>query len=115
MSFHFRVLAITVAMGFLAASAIADQPKSYRISIGSVSKIGAAEFQPGNYNLVVDSHDPKVKFTEVSSGKTIELEAKVEVTDRKFDSTQIYSIRSDGTNRITEIRIGGSKTRVGFN
>ncbi|SPE32660.1 conserved exported hypothetical protein [Candidatus Sulfopaludibacter sp. SbA6] len=105
-------LAILLAAGFLASSATADQPKSYRITIGAVSKVGQAELQPGEYRLVVD--EPKVRFIEQKSGKSVELDAKVESGDRKFDSTEIRSAQVDGASQIREIRIGGTKTRIAF-
>ena len=40
--------------------------------------------------------------------------AKVEVADRKFDSTAISISKADGTNRIQWIELGGSKNRVVF-
>jgi hypothetical protein len=114
MSIMMKSLAIVIALGFFAGSASADSPKSYRISLSTVSKIGTVELQPGDYKLLVDTHNPKVQFTEVNGGKTIELEAKVETVETKFESTAIHSNRADGTNRIIEIRIGGSKTKVAF-
>ena len=106
-----RCLALLVAVGLLAGSAYADQ--SYRITLPTVSKIGDTEFKPGDYKLVVDG--TKVLFTEVNTGKTTELEAKIEDAAAKHDGTAILSTRVDGDNKITEIRIGGSKTRIAFN
>jgi len=44
----------------------------------------------------------------------VELDAKVESGDRKFDSTEIRSAQVDGASQIREIRIGGTKTRIAF-
>ena len=106
-----KCLAVLFAIALVAGSAYADQ--SYRITLSSVSKIGNNEFKPGEYKLVVDA--PKVRLTELNSGKAVELEAKVEDSDTKFDQTAIHSTRVDGVSKISEIRIGGSKTRIAFN
>jgi hypothetical protein len=103
-------IAMLLAFGFLTATASADQ--SYRFNLSQPSKIGNAELRPGDYKLVVDA--PKVVLTELSTGKSIELEAKVESTDQKFATTEIHSSQVDGASRIREIRIGGSKTKIAF-
>lgn len=104
-------IAALLVFGFLTVTASADQ--SYRITIGTISKIGNAELQPGDYKLVVDA--PKVVFTELKTGKSVELEAKVENMDERIDKTEIHSGLVEGVNQIKEIRIGGSKTRIAFN
>ncbi len=106
-----KCLAVLFAIGLIAGSAYADQ--SYRITLGSVSKIGDIEFKPGEYRLVVDA--PKVRLTGLNGGKTVEFEAKVEEAPTKNDYTAIQSTSVEGVNKITEIRIGGSKTRIAFN
>jgi len=114
MNIRMNCLAIVVALGFLAGTAQGDNPKNYRISISQVSKIGAEELQPGDYQLAVHSHDAKVRFTHVNSGDAFEFEAKIEIVGEKIDNTAIHSDTSSGVNRIREIRLGGSKIRVIF-
>lgn len=103
-------IAILLAFGFLTATASADQRCQFTLS--TASKIGNAELQPGDYKVVVDA--PKVVLTELRTGKSIELEAKVETTDKKFATTEVHSKLVDGASQISEIRIGGSKTRIAF-
>ena len=102
--------ALILALIGLISIAYADQ--TCNIKLSNVSKIGDVEFQPGEYKLSIDT--PKVSLTHVNSGKEVELQAKVEQSDAKFDVTSIYSTLVDGGSKITEIRIGGSKTRVTF-
>lgn len=106
-----RCVAILAAIGLVAGSAFADQ--SYRITLGTDSKIGNLEFKAGEYKLVVDA--AKVRLTQANSGKAVELEAKVEEADTKHAQTEIHSKLVDGVSQISEIRIGGSKTRIAFN
>ncbi len=104
-------IAILLAFGLLTVAANADQ--NYRITLNAASKIGNAELQPGEYKVAVDA--PKVVLTELKTGKSVELEAKIENMDEKFDRTEVHSNVVDGVNRINEIRIGGSKTKLAFN
>ena len=70
--------------GMAVAAGFADEPKSDRIAL-TKSKTGTAE---------------------------IELPARVESADRKFDKTEIHSRETNGARQITEIRIGGTSLRI---
>lgn len=112
MRFKTAITAVLVTLGLFAGRATGDQSKSYSITLGTVSKIGDAELAPGDYRFVMDG--PKVRFTEVKTGRTFEVEAKFEEMDQKSDFTAVHSQRVDGTTRIVEIQISGSKTRISF-
>jgi hypothetical protein len=103
-----------VVMGvcLLASSASADDPQTYKINLPNQSKIGASEFQQGEYKLVVDA--PKVQLMNARNGKTIDVNAKIETADAKFAHTAVTTKLVDGVRQITEIRVGGSKTRLIF-
>jgi hypothetical protein len=105
-----KYLAIVAVFGLVAGSAYADQ--RYRITLSSVSKIGNTEFKPGEYKMVVEA--PKVRFTHLNTGKEVELAAKVVQAVEKNEHTTIHSKSVDGFAQISEIRIGGSKTRIAF-
>ena len=103
-------IAILLLFGFLANVASADE--TYRITVPSDSKIGASEFPAGDYKITVGT--PKIVLTALKTGKPIELTGKVESAEKKFSTTEIHSKKVDGVAQISEIRIGGSKTRITF-
>jgi hypothetical protein len=111
MKIKMMCVAILLAFGFLMTTASADQ--SYKLKLSKASRIGSAELRPGDYKLAVDGQ--KVVLTELSTGKSIELVAKVENMDKTCDSTEIHSSQLDGVSQISEIRMGGSKTKIAFN
>jgi hypothetical protein len=91
--------------------AMAD--KSYRVTMSGPAKIGSVQLQPGEYILVLD--DSSAHFTEVKTGEEFEVLAKIDDTaEKKFESTAIHSTRANGETLITEIRLGGTRTRVAF-
>ena len=108
-----RLLALVIAAGMFNGSAIADEAKSYKVVLSNLCKVGDTEFQPGDYKVTVDG-SKKVRFTAMKTGKTMEVEAKVESRDSKFDHTAVTSKRVDGVTRLSEIQIGGSKTKIAF-
>ena len=103
-------IAVLLAIGFLTAVASADQ--SYRITLSDTSRIGAAELKAGEYKMVVDA--PSVVLTELATGKSIKLDAKIANLDQKVERTEVHSNRVDGIAQIKEIRLGGSKTKISF-
>ena len=103
-------IAILLAFGFLTATANADQ--SYKFTLNSAYKIGNTDVKPGDYKLVVGG--PKSVLTHLNTGKSFELDAKVENADQKFDTTEIHTRQVDGASQISEIRIGGSTARIAF-
>jgi len=108
-----RLLALVIVAGMCNGGAYADEAKSYKVVLSSLYKVGNTEFQPGDYKVTVDG-SKKVRFTAIKTGKTTEVEAKVESADSKFDHTAVTSKRVDGVTRLSEIQIGGSKTKIAF-
>ena len=108
-----KCLAILAICGLSLGRAFGDEAKSYKVTLHNVYKVGAVEFQPGEYKVLVDASQ-KVKLTEVKSGKAVDVEAKVETVDSKFDRTSITSRTEAGVSHLKEIQIGGSKTKIAF-
>ena len=47
--------------------------------------------------------------------KAVEVPSKIENADKKFDNTAIRYTQQDGKQVVSEIRVGGTKTRLVFN
>lgn len=103
-------LTLLLALSFFIPTASADE--SYRLTLSGASKIGKAELRSGDYKLVVDAG--KIVLTEVKTGESVEIQAKVENVDKKFATTEVHSKQVDGVSLISEIRVGGSKTKIAF-
>ncbi len=103
-----------LALAILAGSLVAGTPnvKTYRISLSNPSKIGSNPLAPGDYKLAIDT--ASVRVTEVKTGKSVEVTAKVEAGEKKFGQTAITSQKVDGIDEIREIRLGGSKILIAF-
>lgn len=101
------------ALGLFAGSAAADSPKSYSLRLTTAAAIGAHEFTPGDYKVLMHSHDAKVVISD-NKGNDVELEAKVQAVDRKFEYTSTRVATVDGVRRILEIRFAGSKAALLF-
>lgn len=99
------VLAFAILAVALATAGTVPGSHTYTITIIQPTVVNGTQLKPGEYRLLVE-----VTKVELRRGKeSIALpDAKVETGDQKFETT---AIRYMG-DKIAEIRIGGTKTRV---
>lgn len=98
----FMVLALAAAFAGTIPSG-----HSYHITLVQPAVVNGTQLKPGEYRLnVMES-----KITLVNGKESVEVPAKVEAVEKKFDNT---AIRYTG-NVIAEIRLGGTKTRIVLN
>jgi hypothetical protein len=108
-----KTVFVLLAVAFFVLIGPARADKSYDVTMTNAATAGSIQLQPGDYHLVLDNS--KVRFTELKTGKEFEVDAKIDNSaDRKFESTEIHLQRVEGATLITEIRLGGTKTRVVF-
>jgi len=86
--------------------------KTYDIVLSNTTKAGALELKPGQYKLKVEGSN--AVFTDTSKGKSFTTPVKVETGDQKFNDTRVQSVKEGETEKINEIDLGGSKTKLGF-
>jgi hypothetical protein len=93
----------TVALGIAAAAG-----NSFTINLDHACTVGATQLKAGEY--IVQTEGDKIVL---KSGKTvIELPGKVETGEKRFNNTAVRI--DDKTNKLEEIRVGGSTTRIVF-
>ena len=84
---------------------------TYRVNLTQPSVTKGGELKPGEYKLSIASD--KATF---SAGKTsVEAPVKIETGTEKYRSTAVRYTTENGKANISEIRIGGTTTRLLFN
>lgn len=101
-----------VVAGLALSSLTVLSAKTYDIVLSSKTKAGALELKPGQYKLKIDGSN--AVFTDTSKGKSYTTPVKVETTDKKFPDTRVQSVKDGDAEKITEIDLGGAKTKLGF-
>jgi hypothetical protein len=99
----FLCLLIT-AISFAASS-------SYRVTLYQASVVSGTELQAGDYKL--ELKDNKAVITK--GKQSIEAAVKVETSDNKFGSTSVRYENAGGKMKVSEIRLGGTRTKLVFN
>jgi len=103
----FLILALSAAF----AGTVASNVGSYRITLLQPSVVNGTVLKPGDYKLNVAND----KVTIVSGKTTVDATVKVETVEQKYDSTAIRYVDQNGKVAISEIRLGGTKTKLIFN
>ena len=101
-----------VVAGLALSSLTVLSAKTYDIVLSSKTKAGALELKPGQYKLKIEGNN--AIFTDTSKGKSFTTPVKVEETQQKFNDTRVQSVKDGDTEKINEIDLGGSKTKLGF-
>jgi hypothetical protein len=86
--------------------------KSYDIVLSTPTKAGSVQLKPGQYRLKVEG--AKATFTQVDTDKSFTTEVKVQTVEKKFDQTKVGTTKDGEDNKIQDIELGGSTTRLEF-
>jgi curli biogenesis system outer membrane secretion channel CsgG len=110
-----KILAVVVAaVAMLASVSLAGTPttKTYRMTLTYAAKLGANQLPSGEYKVAVNAES--VRVTEMKTGNTIEVPAKIETAEKKFEANAITTQTVNGGIEIREIRLGGSTIQLNF-
>jgi|SRR5271154_690246 len=103
---------LKLAVVFAAAGLMLAGTKSYEISLSQPSKAGNVDLQAGDYKVAVAG--TKATFTALKTGKSVETDVTVQTADKKFPVTLVDAESASGTNKIHEIDLAGTTTKVLF-
>jgi|SRR5689334_5212671 hypothetical protein len=105
-------IVIALAIFALAASAgsVPAKVTSFTVNLMQKATIQGQELKAGEYRVTINGE----KASFLKGKQAVEVPVKVETVEQKFDNT---AVRYTGTEKvtITEIRVGGSKTKLLFN
>ena len=95
----FAILALAVASA-----------ATYRVTLVQPSVVKGNELKAGEYRLNVQND----KVTIVNGKQSVEVPVKIENVEQKYDSTAVRYTDQGGKATISEIRLGGTKTKLVF-
>src|ERR1035438_5808948 len=98
-----------IFLTFLAFASLAVAGmKTYSVNLFEPAMLGSTELRAGDYQLQVDG----IKVVIRTGKTTAEVPVRVENGDSKYSSTTVRLSESGGKQHITEIRLGGTTTRL---
>jgi hypothetical protein len=96
---------------FTILTLVAASAATYKVNLLQPSVVKGATLKMGEYRLNVGESS----VTIVNGKNSIDVPVKVENSETKFDKTSVRYSMESGKATISEIRIGGTKTRLVFN
>ncbi len=119
MTYHryFRVVALGLAALLLTAIvAFAKGSKTFNVPYAAM--LGGTRIEAGHYQVVWEENRPEVTVTFASeNGKHVVTTAhgRLEERSTKYDRNMlVYNAKPDGTQVISELRLGGSSKAIVF-
>jgi len=100
-----------IILSFVLVALVFAGAARYTVKIYDPVTVNGTELKPGDYKLTVDNN----KATFQLGKEKVEAPVKVEQASEKFSSTSVQFAPQNGKNKIQEIRLGGTKTKVIFN
>jgi hypothetical protein len=89
---------------------VASAAGTYKITLNQPSVVKGNQLKAGEYRLNVEES----KVTIASGKESVQVPVQVENNDQKFDATTVRYTEVGGKQIISEIRIGGTRTRLVF-
>ncbi|MGO4884509.1 MAG: hypothetical protein ACLP59_27370 [Bryobacteraceae bacterium] len=82
--------------------------KSFTVTFSEPAMVGATQLKAGDYKVEVQSDKVVLKHGH----ETAEAAIKAVTMEKKYDATSISMAKVNGTNRLEEIEIGGTHTKL---
>jgi hypothetical protein len=111
--FHKAVFILAVFALIVSAGTVPVGVQHYKVTLFEAAAVPGAVLPAGDYKL--ELKDNKLTFVAVNGKVPVEVTVKVETGDKKFDGTSVRLDTAAGKAMISEIRLGGTKTRLVFN
>jgi hypothetical protein len=108
---RFVVAFAILALALASAGTVPAPGSSYKVTLMQPSVVKGNELKAGEYRLNLGVE----KVTIVNGKLSIEVPVTVESVDKKFETTAIRYTDQNGKASISEIRLGGTKTKLVFN
>ena len=105
--FAFTILALVAAF---AGNPTAKVPVAH-VTLTKPAIINGTALKAGDYRLTIETN----KVTFLIDKDSREIPAKVETVAKKYDTTEVQYDSVGSQDTITEIRLGGTKTKLRFN
>jgi len=105
------VLSLVILALAVATAGTVPGVGSYKLTLLQPTVVNGTVLKAGDYRLNLAND----KVTIVDGKTSVEARVKVETENQKFDTTAIRYTDKEGKAVISEIRLGGTKTKLIFN
>jgi len=107
------ILAIVAIATLVATAGTVPTETNYKVVFATDSVVKGTPVKAGEYRLSL--LDTKITLSNGDGKKLVEAVVQVQMEQEKFDSTTIRCDTATGKSVVSEIRLGGTKTRLILN
>ncbi len=104
-----KIAKLLVCLGTVALAVATAGPR-YFVHLSQTVMVSGTELQPGDYRMELTGDKAMIKGGKAS----VEAPVKMEENGSKFSDTTVRYTNADGKYKLSEIRLGGTKTKVVF-
>ena len=108
---RFLVVFAILALVMASAGTVPAPGSTFRVTLTQPSVVKGSDLKPGEYRVTLGAD----KATFLMGKTTVETPVKIETAPEKFNVTAVRFTTENGKNVISEIRVGGTNTRLTFN
>ena len=107
-----KIVMVLAILALVASAGTVPVGGHYKLTIDRPSVVKGTVLKVGDYRITLG--DAKVIITNDTGKNSIEVPVKLESVEKKFSDTVIGYITENGQQTITEIRLGGTTTKLVF-
>jgi hypothetical protein len=104
-----RIVKLAVCLGCVGA-AFASAATRYGVTFRSATIIAGTEVKPGEYQVEISGNKAMIRGDK----QTVEAPVQLQQADQKFSNTTVRYNLVEGKYKVSEIHLGGTKTKLVF-
>jgi len=109
-----KAIWILAVVALIASAGTVPGSSHYAITLNQPAVVQGTVLKAGDYRLNLADNKLTI-VNDVGKKNPVEVTVKVETEDKKFDTTVVRVDTTSGKAVISEIRLGGTKTKLIFN
>ncbi len=107
-----RLVLVIAALALIASAGTVTKLPTYTITLAKPATVSGTLLKPGDYKIAVGA--AKVTITPRNGGVSVDAPVTIDTAKFKFDNTVITYVNQQNTETISEIDLGGTKTKLTF-
>jgi hypothetical protein len=108
-----KIVLILAVLALVASAGTVPVHGHYKITLDRPSVVKGTVLKPGDYRISLA--DAKLTITTDTGKSVMEVPVKLETAEKKYGDTVVGYATENGKEAVTEIRLGGTTTKVVFN
>jgi len=107
-----KLILVLAVLALVASAGTVTKLSVYHVTFVKAATVNHTELKAGDYKIAVG--DANATITPAAGGTPVVVPVKIETGAVKYDGTAVTYESRDSKNMVSEIDLGGSKTKLVF-